>query len=67
MQTGIRKASLASGFSKDNKEGYGKFNKGVEFIHASGFLAICDTLNSAQELAKQALFNQENKPIEIEK
>lgn len=55
------------GYSKDNKEGYVKFNKGVEFIHASGFLAICDTLNSARNLAMQAMYNQENCPIEKEK
>ena len=38
-----------------------KFNEDVFFIHSSGFLAVCKTLESAKNLAELALGNQENK------
>ena len=53
------------GYSKSLDQKNGKFDKDVVFIHSSGFLAVCKTLNSALKLTKMALENQENRPIEM--
>ena len=55
------------GYSKDVSQKSIKFDKDVVFIHPSGFIAVCKTLNSALKLTNMALGNKENKPIEQEK
>ena len=47
------------GYSKKENEP-SRFDEDVFFIHSSGFLAVCKTLESARGLAEQALGNQEN-------
>ncbi|MBR3281009.1 MAG: MYG1 family protein [Clostridia bacterium] len=52
------------GYSKEMDQKSSRFDKDVIFIHPSGFIAICKTLDSALKLTNLALGNQENRPIE---